>query len=82
MQSPVSGPSWLTFKNLGTSEKESPNREVGAASQEGGGTLLLISLIFARLRSSLDTSLNRPKESSINGSQAFPGVRQTGEKLM
>ena len=71
-----------TFENLRTSEKESPNREVGAASQEGGGTLLLISLIFARLRSSLDTSLNRPKASSINGSQAFPGVRQTGGKLM
>ena len=34
--------------NEETSEKDSPRREVGPASQEGGGSLLLISPIFAR----------------------------------
>ena len=66
--------------NEETSEKDSPKREVGAATQEGGGSLLLISLIFARFRSSFEISLYRPRASSIKGSQAFPGVRQSGEK--
>ena len=63
-----------------TSEKDSPRRELGAAIQEGGGSLLLISAIFARFRSSFEISSYRPRASSIKGSQAFPGVRQTVEK--
>ena len=49
---------------------------------EGGGSLLLIVAIFAKFRASFEIPLKRPRASSIKGSQAFPGVRQTtGNKI-